>query len=81
MQRVVNEQHGNVGCARSICVSVKGGGGCQIALHNDSMFGLTKLDYDDLLERKEKPGRLHLQLRRGLIESGRAMMMREDQGE
>jgi hypothetical protein len=45
------------------------------------MFGLTKLDYDDLLERKEKPGRLHLQLRRGLIESGRAMMMREDQGE
>ncbi len=54
MQRVVNEQHGNVGCARSICVSVKGGGGCQIALHNDSMFGLTKLDYDDLLEGKEK---------------------------
>ena len=54
MQRVVNEQHGNVGCARSICVLVKRGGGCQIALHNDSMFGLTKLDYDDLLEGKEK---------------------------
>jgi hypothetical protein len=49
------------------------------------MFGLTKLDYDNLLEGKEKawkaPSTTEKRRKAKWIDRIRAMMMREDQGE
>ena len=67
-----------------VCVG-KGVGGCQIALHNDSMFGQTKVDYEDLFEGKEKawkaPSKTEKRRNATWIDRIRKMMMREDQGE
>ena len=71
-------------CKKYVCVG-KGVGGCQIALHNDSMFGLTKVDYEDLFEGKEKawkaPSKTEKRRNANWIDRIRKMMMREDQGE
>ena len=67
-------------CKKYMCVG-KGGGA--VKLHSTMIRCLASLNWTmtTCLRGKRKPGRLHLQQRRGLIESGRAMMMREDQGE
>jgi hypothetical protein len=36
-------------CNKRICLGARGKA-CQIALHNDSMFGLARCDYKDVLK-------------------------------
>ena len=63
----------------------KGMPNCTAQLHNDSMFGLTKLDYENLFEGKEKawkaPSKTEKRRNATWIDRIREMMMREDQGE